>query len=473
VSLFRRRLSLLRTARGMILAIGDLAALAASFLTAGIVVVLFSELTGDSSYGDLLTQILAQRGWQLPGLAGLVLAWCFHRGHYGQRLPFWTEVHQIAGACLFLLLVDGFLQYALKSAISRLWLVPTWILAPVYIMAVRQMVRRLMIALGSWDIPVLLVASPERLDGAAAMLRDETGLGYSVAGRLSPDEMPAQWHGSWSAACSRVGAQLVVLSVDAADVDRHRDVFSRLALERLPFVSIQPLGGLPVSAIEAHHLVGRDVLLLSSQGPLARPLARVAKQLFDHAGAALLLLALSPVLLLIAALLLREGRPVLYAHRRIGRDGEVFGCLKFRTMVPGADAVLEELLARDPAARTEWDTTQKLRDDPRVTPLGRFLRTFSLDELPQLMNVLKGEMSLVGPRPVTQAEAARFGAEVAFYHEVKPGITGLWQVSGRNELDYAERTKLNSWYAKNWSLWLDVVILLRTLPAVLGRRGAS
>jgi len=197
------------------------------------------------------------------------------------------------------------------------------------------------------------------------------------------------------------------------------------------------------------------------------------KRAMDILGAGALLLFTLPVFAFIALAVRLDGGPVFYAHERIGRGGRRFGCLKFRSMVTDSAARLEALLERDEAARAEWEATRQLKRDPRVTWIGRFLRATSLDELPQLFNVLRGEMSLVGPRPVIQAElAAHYGAAAEHYLSVRPGITGLWQISGRNDTAYAERVALDVRYAVNPSLLADVKILLRTPMAVLARRGA-
>jgi len=232
------------------------------------------------------------------------------------------------------------------------------------------------------------------------------------------------------------------------------------------------LEGLPASGYDAQAFFGHDLLLLSYRNNTDLPFARVAKRMMDVLGAAFLLILLSPAIALIALAIRRDGGPVFYAQRRIGRGGQEFGCLKFRSMVMNADAVLRETLARDPRAAAEWAAAQKLRRDPRVTGIGQLLRKSSLDELPQLINVLKGDMSLVGPRPIIAREMARYGDDIAFYTSVRPGLTGLWQVSGRNDTSYGRKVLLDSHYVKNWSLWQDVAILLRTVPAVLLRRGA-
>ncbi len=199
---------------------------------------------------------------------------------------------------------------------------------------------------------------------------------------------------------------------------------------------------------------------------------RAFKLGFDLALAALLLVLLSPAMLVIALLVRRDGGPALFGHTRVGLDGRPFKCLKFRSMMVGADGVLRKLLAEDQQVAKEWRETQKLRQDPRITHIGAWLRKTSLDELPQLINVLRLEMSLVGPRPIVMAEVERYGDDIAYYFYTRPGVTGLWQVSGRNDTSYQQRVHLDRCYVKNWTLWHDLTILARTVPVVLQRRGA-
>ena len=208
--------------------------------------------------------------------------------------------------------------------------------------------------------------------------------------------------------------------------------------------------------------------------PTARPAPFYAplKRILDVLGTIVLALVFSPLILAIAVMMRREGGSIIYKHRRIGRDGRAFECLKFRTMVPNAEQVLRDVLERDPAMRAEWVRDHKLRCDPRVTTLGRFLRRTSLDELPQLWNVMRGEMSLVGPRPVVREELLRYGRNVRTYLSAKPGITGLWQVKGRNDTDYRRRVVLDTYYVRNQNLLLDLYILFKTTRVVLGGSGA-
>lgn len=201
--------------------------------------------------------------------------------------------------------------------------------------------------------------------------------------------------------------------------------------------------------------------------------AALAKVAVDRLGALALILLFLPFLALVVFAIWAEDRgPVIYKHRRIGKNGRPFDCLKFRSMYRDGDARLKELLKRDESAANEWFATQKLRNDPRVTRVGRHLRSTSLDELPQLFNVLRGDMSLVGPRPIIEAELARYGDAAPFYLSVQPGLTGLWQISGRSDLAYDERVALDRLYVTNWSLAKDAEILLKTPGAVIARKGA-
>ena len=203
------------------------------------------------------------------------------------------------------------------------------------------------------------------------------------------------------------------------------------------------------------------------------PLQREQARMLVNATLALILLAvLFPLMIIVCLAVLSDGGgPVLFGHRRIGYGGRSFVCLKFRTMTKDAEARLAALLATDLAAREEWSRDQKLRNDPRITRLGALLRRSSLDELPQLINVIRGEMSLVGPRPIVEAEAHHYGHRICHYNAVKPGITGLWQVSGRNDVSYRRRVALDCLYARKRGFGLDCWILIRTIPAVLIRRG--
>lgn len=216
-----------------------------------------------------------------------------------------------------------------------------------------------------------------------------------------------------------------------------------------------------------------SLLCLKIRQNLLDPRRLALKRCADFILAFLGSVVLLPVFAVIAVgIVIESPGPVFFRQRRIGRDGKTIRILKFRTMVRDAEAALQRYLDSDPALRAEWEADQKLRNDPRITRVGGFLRRTSLDELPQLWNVLWGEMSLVGPRPIVDDEIVRYGTAFDVYTRVRPGITGLWQVSGRNNLSYDQRVHCDRYYICNWSIWMDVLILARTVPVVLGRKGA-
>ncbi len=214
---------------------------------------------------------------------------------------------------------------------------------------------------------------------------------------------------------------------------------------------------------------------LQGQGPVRVSTAAtsVAKRAMDIVLALAAIIFAFPLLIALALLVkLTDGGPILYGHRRAGRGGKEFVCYKLRTMRTDAAQRLADLLARDPVAAAEWAQYRKLRHDPRVTPLGRLLRRSSLDELPQLLNILAGDMSVIGPRPITAEETQFYGDDSVFYSAVRPGVLGLWQVNGRNLLSYDERIDFDVQYVSQWSMWLDIKILFLAVPVVLFGKGA-
>ncbi len=207
--------------------------------------------------------------------------------------------------------------------------------------------------------------------------------------------------------------------------------------------------------------------------PAARGALDTIELVLNQGVALLLLLLLSPLFALVAYLIWRrDGAPIFFGHYRVGHNGKLFRCLKFRTMLRNSEQVLAQLLQDDPAAQAQWLRDQKLENDPRITPVGHFLRNTSLDELPQLLNVLRGEMNLVGPRPITVGELTRYGYVRWHYLSVRPGITGLWQVSGRNNTSYEQRVALDRRYVEQRSAWGDLSILLKTVRVVITKEGA-
>jgi Undecaprenyl-phosphate galactose phosphotransferase WbaP len=264
-----------------------------------------------------------------------------------------------------------------------------------------------------------------------------------------------------------------VVALEDEQRDLGAEIMRDLALWGAHDVHVIPsIRGVPLYGMDVSHFFSHDVLMIHLRYQLARPLRRACKRSFDIVVSALLLLLLSPLFAVLMYKITRDGGSPFYGHGRIGKGGRKFDCYKFRSMILNSQQVLQEVLRTDPQARAEWERDFKLKNDPRITAVGHFLRRTSLDELPQLWNVLKGDMSLVGPRPIVQAELERYKKDVGFYLLDKPGMTGLWQISGRNDVDYKTRVYFDSWYVKNWSLWTDIVILFKTVTVVLRRDGA-
>ncbi len=402
------------------------------------------------------------------GLFAAVIVYLAGKGSYSRRLPFWSEVQAVTTASFAALLGSGFVQYSLQKHDFRLLLILTWFLLPIFMIILRTSTRQALTAAGLWHVRVVVVGDAELAQKASTALLSEPGLGYRIGAVLAPPPAGSKpGAGLWREILRRNGCELLVLAHDGAS-----EIAEPLVRGRVPFAIVSPMTGLPVHGVERTSLLSHETVLFTFSSNLAEPVARGVKVAFDVCAAFFLLIALLPVLVFITILVSLDGGPVLYAHQRVGASGRMFPCFKFRSMVVNSDQVLKSLLESDPAAATEWEETQKLRLDPRVTWIGRLLRKTSLDELPQLLNVLRLEMSLVGPRPIVLAEVQRYGDDIAYYYEARPGLTGLWQVSGRSDTGYAQRVRLDTWYVKNWSIWQDVAILAKTIPAVLKRRGA-
>lgn len=458
-----------------LLVLGDALAAVAAFAVSGFLGYWLSDLLEPGPPplvdGDLVVRRIIHYAVFVAGL----MLWLAVQGHYNRRIPFWTELKQIVLAVALAGLLDGFSQYAFKQQFSRVWLGTNWAMVALFLVMARHGVKAMLTALGTWQCPTLLVGSGPTARAAQDALASERHLGYVVVGSVALGGAAADDRSTTAAVWSayrRFGARFVVVAPDAADIPRTEPVIADLTRRRVNFAVIPSIFGMSVLGLRSESFFSHDVVMLTGQNNLAEPLMRVMKRLFDVTVASALLVLLAPFMLGVAALIRRDGGPALFAHRRVGMNDTRFGCLKFRTMIVNADEVLRRVLETDPEARAEWERDFKLRNDPRITPVGRFLRRTSLDELPQLINVVRGEMSLVGPRPIIEKEMERYGDDIRYYLEARPGLTGLWQVSGRNDSGYGRRVKLDAWYVKNWSLWHDITILLKTVRVVLTKEGA-
>jgi Undecaprenyl-phosphate galactose phosphotransferase WbaP len=401
-----------------------------------------------------------------------VAAYFAVQAHYHRRIPFWSELQHVVLASLAALLFNGFIGFLANLQGSRILLVATWLIVPVLVMTLRQGTKHLLSKSGLWQIRTIIVGEGDMARQTIDALRSEPGLGYDVVGVVSPAKLQFGKGGRcWRTLLLQHQASLIVLAFDGRN-SPGRGTIESLVRERVPFAMVPQLDGLPVLGFDQTQFFSHDTVLFSFRNNLAQPMARVVKIVFDYCVALVSLVILAPLLLAMAILVKLDGGPAFFAHTRVGAGGRKFKCLKFRSMVTNSAEVLQHVLSTDPAAAAEWAETQKLQADPRITPIGRVLRKTSLDELPQLFNVLRLEMSIVGPRPIVGAEVPKYGEDIAYYYETRPGLTGLWQVSGRTGTSYEQRVQLDTWYVKNWTIWHDLAIMAKTVPAVLKRKGA-
>jgi undecaprenyl-phosphate galactose phosphotransferase len=425
---------------------------------------------------------LLARGTRLAGgpsglhdvaiLFGATVTYLAIKGRYSERIPFWAELQLIVGASFWATLAEALVSGLNHDALGRLPAILTMMTFPVIATLGNAVAKYLLIQLGAWRLSVVLVGGGEGAIAVEAALASDPGLGYSVVGRVEPQALMVRAEGPrlWPL-LERFHGDRILLALDG-DRALQRQLIDCALRERVPFAIAPEPQAFPAFGWQATRFLTHDVVMLSVRDGLSHRLSRAVKTVIDLTAAAILLILSSPVFLLVALMNLGSGGPIFFAHRRIGIGGKPFYCLKFRTMVVDAEQVLAEALARDPTLAAEWHASQKLRNDPRVTRIGTVLRKTSLDELPQLINVLLRQMSLVGPRPIVESEVRFYGDDIAHYYNTRPGVTGLWQVSGRSNTTYTRRVQLDVWYVNNWTVWLDIAVLLKTFPAVLGRMGA-
>lgn len=398
----------------------------------------------------------------------------------GVGLNYVDELRQLVSSTSFTFLLMIGITFILKttSIYSRLIFIITWLLCLALIPSSRYMMRRVLIRLQLWGEPVVIIGNSQKAEPLVEHFKINLQLGLRPVAILRDDQCATcilTDHNQDSLCMIKAQARglpvktALVVFDDLNDIDklveRFRTIFHRVILVKYKNgrYGLHGLKSLDFSSI----------LGLQVKNNLLNPWPQALKRLIDVLASLVGLVLLAPCLGLIA-LWIRMDSPggVLYRQVRLGRNGQTFHLLKFRTMYQHANEILSDELARNPTLRKEWDSYQKLKDDPRTTRVGRFLRKFSLDELPQLWNITKAEMSLVGPRPILPDQCDLYGEAFGNYVRVTPGMTGLWQVSGRNQTTFARRVDLDNEYIQCWSMWLDVYILFKTIKVVFWQKGA-
>ncbi|HFM4158168.1 TPA: undecaprenyl-phosphate galactose phosphotransferase WbaP, partial [Escherichia coli] len=397
--------------------------------------------------------------------------------HYFYRKTFWFELKEILRTLVIFAIIEiAVIAFTTWSFSRALWVI-TWIFILLLVPFSRILTKYLLNKLGYWQRDTWIIGSGNNAIEAYKAIISEKNLGLKIIGFIASE-------GGVRAGETINGIKVIsndidwlrgedkktqfIVAVESHQSEMRNSWLRNFMIQGFRYVSVIPtLRGMPLDSTDMSFIFSHEVMIFRVQQNLAKWSSRTLKRLFDIIASIAIIILLSPVLLYISRLVKKDGGPAIYGHERIGKDGKPFKCLKFRSMVTNSKDVLNELLQNDPEAKREWDTTFKLKNDPRITKIGAVLRRTSLDELPQLFNVLKGEMSLVGPRPIITAELERYNEEVDYYLLSKPGMTGLWQVSGRSDVDYETRVYLDAWYVKNWSMWNDIAILFKTVGVVL------
>lgn len=453
---------------GKWLFLADVVSLFLAFGLGGVLTWFVNVYAFQSSFQGYFNHLTAQQFAIFAGLGVIALLWLDTKGHYRQRLPFWEVAGNNLTVALIGFVVGGFIQFAIKGLYSRLWFGFSWVAFAVLLHVGRGLARRALVRYGLWEIPSVVIGDGPTAKAAVRALGSEPQMGYKIvdvipAERLNAFVRPRDWRHFMRS----LDASYLFLALEGSELEQHRASLKAMTRERLPYSILPPWLGLPMNGLSPHHFMMHDVMLMHDTNRLVLPLPRLMKRSFDIAAAGAALTLFAPLFAVVALLVRRDGGKAFFRQPRIGKNGKAFYCYKFRSMRDDAESALQSYLDNDLQAAAEWKKFQKLKNDPRITKVGRFIRKTSIDELPQLINVLKGDMSLVGPRPIMKGQAVHYGDEFKVYKSARPGITGPWQVSGRNTLTIHQRVALEAWYVRNWSFWMDLVIIMKTFPALL------
>lgn len=417
----------------------------------------------------------------------LILIWIVVFGYeklYTKRLPAQEETRILIKSNMISFAMIAIAVFLTKEYFyySRMIIVAAWIFSFVALLAIRYWAKRLFIRIHVWTKRVLIIGSPDSVSSVIGAIAQNKTMGYEIVGCLTDDR-------------TKIGQSILGVCIlgHFDEIERWKEktrfedvivAFSDMPSQRLigllkrwdgmseTIRYIPQTGDLITTGIEIEN-IGK-VLALVLRKNLHKPLNLLVKIVLEFGLALILMAPLVPFFLIIGiAIKLDSTGPIFFRQERYGRRGKMINVIKMRTMYLDADAHLSAFLRMNPGARDEWETYRKLKaHDPRVTRIGSLLRKYSLDELPQIINILQGDMSLVGPRPYLREELEEIEHEKSILFQVRPGITGLWQISGRSHLPFEERLKLDEYYIRNWSLWMDVMILVKTIGAAASGHGA-
>lgn len=404
---------------------------------------------------------------------------------YTKMQPVLETVRQIFYAVLYALTTCILAFYFMEASMlaSRLYVVLFGVLVLFNIYVGRYILLKLLKTTNTLTKPVILIGAGKTAELVLRSFRSDLGYRYNIVGILDDDPvsetLPQKFllMGTVDEAAEIVcdsGVKTVIITAPGMEKDKLQTILESVQPYVRDIVFVPDLIGVPLYNVEAQTLFNEQVMMLSLRNNLARRRNQLFKRFFDVVASSLLCIPILPIILLIVICIRLDSKGgAFFNGKRIGKYGKTFSCYKFRSMHLNSNEILEKYLAAHPAAQEEWDTFAKLRDyDPRVTKVGRWIRKYSLDELPQILNVIKGDMSLVGPRPYLPREREDIGEYLSTITLTVPGITGFWQTSGRNDVSFAGRVAMDTWYVRNWSIWLDLMYLFKTAKIVFTGKGA-
>jgi len=462
----------------------DILALLSSFLLAHLFrSQVVPHFTSVPQYAPLPLEIQLKYGF-LFGALIVIFIFSLER-LYTKRFSFWDEVKHLYRGLVFsfvLLMLFVFLSRG-YTQFSRVVIISAWILSLILFPIYRRIAKTMLVKLNLWKKKVLILGTDETARAIAKGIRANPTIGYNIIGFLSTDKKDTGRFllddlkvigevaevEDWG---KKSGPLDIIISLPEIDQPTMIELVETSEKVAETIKIVPSIGNIFTIGVDVETF--GDVLSLSVARNLMKPWNIYLKIIIELALTAVLIVVFSPLLLIIALAIKAESRgPALFLQERLGENGHNFRLIKFRSMYENADSKFKDYLEENADARTEWQEYQKLRNhDPRVTRAGKILRKYSLDELPQLINILKGNMALVGPRPYLPREREAIGKSYDLILRVKPGITGLWQVSGRNILPFKQRLLLDEYYIRNWSLWMDLVILIKSVKVFFSREGA-
>lgn len=415
-----------------------------------------------------------------------------YRGHFTSRVPWWQKLLGVVKTNLSIIFFSLFFYYSIDVNIRLIEIAVFWVTFTVCLTLIRKVGLSVIRLFKDWKLPVILIGDQQMVTDCIYALYADGQTGYAVKSvfhkgppnesldlsyipKNHPEISIYDFSNDFEEFKKIAKNYYIVIGLDSFRGKSRDDLILFLEQNNIEYAITPPVKRLQLYGNKPRYFFGNDFMLLRRKDASKKYISKFLKRMMDITVGSFALLCLSPLIIfvLIFKKLEKSETPIFYGGKRVGLNGELFSCWKFCTMRKDADKVLQEVLDKDPEAKKEWELFKKLRNDPRIdSKISHFLRKTSLDEIPQIWNIVVGDMSLVGPRPILPEQIKDYGNNFIYYKSTRPGLTGVWQVSGRNETTFEQRVYWDSWYIKNWSLWNDAVILLKTVSVVLTRHGA-